>query len=98
MGDISISRTNTIPCRYENGPIGSVFVTDEYKRRGFGTVLLHAMARMCADLGLDAFAFVKPRNLASRKLFEKSGFRQLTDPIWWMHTRPQSLAAESCKL
>lgn len=81
--------------RYENGPIGSIYVTDAFKRRGLGSVLLHAMARIFADLGLDAFAFVRPRNLPSRRLFEKSGFGQLA-PIWWVHTWPD--VSESSKL
>lgn len=77
-----------VASRYENGPIGSIYVSDAYKRRGLGSVLLHAMARIFANLGLDAFAFVRPRNLASRRMFEKSGFERLAEPIWWTHTWP----------
>ena len=61
--------------KYTNhcGWLGGVLVHREFRRKGIGTMLLNEASR-CFDLPYS-YAFVAPKNIAARKLFEKVSFK-----------------------
>lgn len=71
--------------RFETGAMGALQVDPLVRRCGLGTVLCAAMARQLGALGMDAFACVLPENGASRRMFERVGFRYAED-VYWVHT------------
>jgi phosphinothricin acetyltransferase len=55
----------------------SLFVHQEYLRKGIGNQLLIAITQMAKKLGYTTlFAIVLDRNIGSRRLFEKNNFEQ----------------------
>lgn len=71
--------------RFETGAMGALQVDPLVRRCGLGTVLCTAMTRQLGEMGMDAFACVLPENGASRRMFERVGFRYAED-VYWVHT------------
>nr|XP_040239532.2 uncharacterized protein LOC120959876 isoform X1 [Anopheles coluzzii] len=68
--------------RLQAGPLGALQVDEEYKRRGFGTVVAIAVAKQIANLGQDCFALVNAANVPSKKMFERIGFKHDGEAYW----------------
>ncbi|XP_030383181.1 uncharacterized protein LOC115630678 [Scaptodrosophila lebanonensis] len=64
------------------GSLGLLHVTDGQKRKGLGSLLVRYMSKKLAELGDEALAPVVVKNVASRSMFEKLGFRQI-DSVYW---------------
>ena len=73
--------------RLQAGPLGALQVDEEYKRRGFGTVVAIAVAKQIANLGQDCFALVNAANVPSKKMFERIGFKH-DGEAYWVRTLP----------
>lgn len=68
--------------RLQAGPHGVMQVLDTHMRRGLGSLVLKALARKLAEMGLDSCACVGADNLASIGTFEKAGFVVIDDAYW----------------
>jgi len=55
------------------GDIGMV-VTEEYRKKGIGTYIITQLKEHCYRNNLKPMACCNPKNIASRKTLEKSGF------------------------
>ncbi|XP_053673040.1 uncharacterized protein LOC128723336 [Anopheles nili] len=67
--------------RTQNGALGLLGVVAP--RKGYGSLVIKAFARRLAEQGCSTYASVRCSNVASRKLFEKLGFRE-TGEVTWM--------------
>ena len=71
--------------RLQAGSLGALQVREKFKRRGIGSILVLAMCKILANSELDTFALVGEKNLASRNMFNKLGFKH-TDDCFWLKT------------
>ncbi|XP_055917597.1 uncharacterized protein LOC129949901 [Eupeodes corollae] len=69
------------------GALGLLQVRDEYKRKGFGSLMVKAMAKMQAEKGMETIAPVVEENSASRAMFRSLGFQEI-DAVFW-YTKPE---------
>jgi RimJ/RimL family protein N-acetyltransferase len=66
--------------RYESGPLGILYVSEEHRGKGYGTALLREATRLVSEArtgnGLlrECSAFIKDGNIASERVFEKVGY------------------------
>jgi DTW domain-containing protein YfiP/GNAT superfamily N-acetyltransferase len=82
LGIVDESTGALVACilRYESGPLGILHVSEEHRRKGYGTALLReateavSRARSELDLPLECSAFIKDGNAASEKVFERVGY------------------------
>lgn len=80
--------------RTQTGSIGALYVHPDYRRRGYGSLVVRAISKIIGERGDDVIACVDEPNTPARKLFEKLGFsvvgtvrRVVTNPIFpyeWM--------------
>lgn len=68
--------------RLQAGSLGALQVREKFKRRGIGSILILAMCKILANSELDTFALVGKRNLESRNMFIKLGFKHIDDCFW----------------
>lgn len=73
--------------RLQAGPLGAVQVDEGHLKKGLGSLVTRAMAKLLADMDLDTFALVGAENTPSQKLFEKLGFK-IVDHVYWLRTLP----------
>uniref|UniRef100_A0A182M339 N-acetyltransferase domain-containing protein n=1 Tax=Anopheles culicifacies TaxID=139723 RepID=A0A182M339_9DIPT len=66
--------------RTQNGALGLLGVVAQ--RKGYGSLVIKAIARRLAEQGYSTYASVRHTNVASRKLFEKLGFRIAGEASW----------------
>ena len=59
-----------------NRPFGDIYmeVMEPFRRQGFGGYLVQELKRVCYELGSIPSARCNPRNIASRKTLQKTGF------------------------
>ncbi|XP_055375763.1 uncharacterized protein LOC129608330 [Condylostylus longicornis] len=62
--------------RVEYGLLGTLQVVDTHKRKGLGSLVVKALAKLSAENNFDSAASVDIPNISSKKLFEKVGFEQ----------------------
>jgi len=55
------------------GDIG-IIVAEEYRKKGVGTYIITQLKEHCYRNNLKPMACCNPKNIASRKTLEKSGF------------------------
>lgn len=73
--------------RFAAGPLGVLQVDDEYRGRGYGTLVCKAMTKKLGEAGDDVFGCVFEANTPSRKMFENCGFK-IVDKVHWIQTYP----------
>uniref|UniRef100_A0A182T8E3 N-acetyltransferase domain-containing protein n=1 Tax=Anopheles maculatus TaxID=74869 RepID=A0A182T8E3_9DIPT len=66
--------------RTQNGALGLLGVVAQ--RKGYGSLVIKAIARRLAEQGYSTYASVRLTNVASRQLFEKLGFRIVGEASW----------------
>lgn len=59
-----------------------------YRKRGFGSVVLKALAKKCAEPGNDSYGAVSEENIASRTLFERLDFKVI-GRVYFLRTKIQ---------
>ncbi|KAH8325547.1 hypothetical protein KR067_001340 [Drosophila pandora] len=64
------------------GSLGLLQVLETHKRLGLGSLMVRSMAIKISALGDQVLAPVVTKNIASRSMFEKLGFRPI-DTIYW---------------
>ncbi|KAH8241096.1 hypothetical protein KR026_012060 [Drosophila bipectinata] len=64
------------------GSLGLLQVLDTHKRLGLGSLLVKSMAIKISDLGDQVLAPVVTKNIPSRTMFEKIGFRAIDTTYW----------------
>ncbi|XP_017116962.1 uncharacterized protein LOC108138914 [Drosophila elegans] len=64
------------------GGLGLLQVLESHKRLGLGSLLVKAMAKKISALGDQVMAPVVTKNIASRNMFEKIGFRSIDITYW----------------
>lgn len=69
--------------RIETGPVGTVYTTPAYRKRGFGSAIVKSIFKQIAETGYGVTACVKEANLSSRAIFEKIGC-QIIGEVYWM--------------
>jgi GNAT superfamily N-acetyltransferase len=59
-----------------NRPYGDIYmeVAEQFRRRGFGSYLVQELKRVCYEGGNVPAARCNPKNVASRKTLQKTGF------------------------
>ena len=57
------------------GP-GQLFVTDQYKKKGYGMLVAKAITKLVADKGLQPAVHILDNNIASQQLFKKLGYQR----------------------
>lgn len=69
---------NLVACilRYQGGALGMLHVKEEYRRRGYATILLQEATRALEQRGEERVAFVVDGNKASEALFTKLGWQR----------------------
>ncbi|XP_055920168.1 uncharacterized protein LOC129951846 [Eupeodes corollae] len=65
------------------GGLGLLQVLDSHKRKGLGSLVVKAMAKMNAEKGLETMAPVLDGNIASQTMFERLGFRKIQEIFWF---------------
>ncbi|EDW64938.1 uncharacterized protein [Drosophila virilis] len=73
--------------RTQDGLLATLHVQNAYKRRGFGSLIVRALARRIADLGDDVTAEIYAENIPSVNMFNKLGFRVI-DQCHWLNIAP----------
>lgn len=73
--------------RLQAGALGALQVQESFKRRGIGSLVVTAMAKVLANKNMDTFALVGNTNESSKKMFEKLGFSR-NDNAYWLRTLP----------
>uniref|UniRef100_A0A182QI03 N-acetyltransferase domain-containing protein n=1 Tax=Anopheles farauti TaxID=69004 RepID=A0A182QI03_9DIPT len=73
--------------RLQAGALGALQVDEDYKRRGFGTVVTIALAKQIAALGHDCYGLVNAANTPSKQMFERVGFKH-DGEAYWLRTIP----------
>ncbi|XP_023172469.2 uncharacterized protein LOC111600553 [Drosophila hydei] len=73
--------------RTQDGLLGALQVRQTHKRRGFGNLIVRALARRIAESGDDVTAEVTVTNTASLDLFNKLGFQRI-DYCHWLSILP----------
>ncbi|XP_058120895.1 uncharacterized protein LOC131281956 [Anopheles ziemanni] len=71
--------------RTPNGAVGLLGVVAQ--RKGYGSVVIKAMARHLAQQGHSTYASVRKTNEPTRRLFEKLGFRVISESCWLKNMR-----------
>ncbi|XP_037032028.1 uncharacterized protein LOC119071268 [Bradysia coprophila] len=73
----------------QTGSIGALYVHPDYRRQGYGSLVVKALSKIIGERGDHVLAFVEELNMPARKLFEKCGFtivgtihRIVTSPIF----------------
>jgi len=64
-------------------------VDNNYKRRGFGSLIVKALSRSIAALGHDVIAEIHYENMPSSEMFNKLGF-EVIDQCHWVYTAPMT--------
>jgi 8-oxo-dGTP diphosphatase len=67
---------------HDDGALGSLHVTDNYRRHGFAKEIIKSLVEQCRDNDEIPFAQVEPGNIASAKLLEKFGFIKDRELTW----------------
>uniref|UniRef100_A0A182MZ90 N-acetyltransferase domain-containing protein n=1 Tax=Anopheles dirus TaxID=7168 RepID=A0A182MZ90_9DIPT len=74
--------------RTQNGALGLLGVVAQ--RKGYGSLVIKALAQRLAEQGHSTYASVRRTNVASRRLFEKLGFRVAGEASWLKNMRKSS--------
>uniref|UniRef100_A0A182QV71 N-acetyltransferase domain-containing protein n=1 Tax=Anopheles farauti TaxID=69004 RepID=A0A182QV71_9DIPT len=74
--------------RTQNGALGLLGVVAQ--RKGYGSLVIKALARRLAEQGHSTYASVRRTNTASRRLFEKLGFRVVGEASWLKNMKKSS--------
>ncbi|XP_055918700.1 uncharacterized protein LOC129950806 [Eupeodes corollae] len=67
------------------GALGLLQVRDDYKRKGLGSLLVRAMAKINAEKGIETMAAVVEENNASRAMFKSLGFVEIDRINIWFN-------------
>jgi DTW domain-containing protein YfiP/GNAT superfamily N-acetyltransferase len=68
--------------RYESGPLGTLYVDEKHRGKGYGTALLAEATQIIAKKSsehnppLECTAYIKDNNSASERVFEKVGWER----------------------
>lgn len=68
--------------RVQSGSLCNAQVDEKYLRHGLGSLVVKWMVKQLALQNLDSFGYVRPDNLASRRMMEKIGFNYIDDSYW----------------
>ncbi|KFB42252.1 hypothetical protein ZHAS_00009931 [Anopheles sinensis] len=72
------------------GAQGVLQVPAEHARKGYGTIIVNAMAKKLAKMGQNSYAYIIDTNEPSRALFDKVGFQNV-GTMYWARTVPRKL-------
>ncbi|KAH8271094.1 hypothetical protein KR018_007810 [Drosophila ironensis] len=64
------------------GSLGLLQVLESHKRLGLGSLMVRSLSKTISDLGDQVLAPVVNKNVASRSMFEKLGFRSIDSTYW----------------
>lgn len=79
-------------CLYgEYGGPGQLQTVDKHKKKGYGEVVLRALTKSSAELGVDPHAFIVLNNVASMNLFKKVGYEPRYTASWTAFLYKQTL-------
>jgi GNAT superfamily N-acetyltransferase len=67
---------------HDDGALGSLHVTDDYRGHGFAQEIIKSLVCQCRDNDEIPFAQVEPNNIPSIRLLEKLGFVKDREIIW----------------
>ncbi|XP_037923085.1 uncharacterized protein LOC119659195 isoform X2 [Hermetia illucens] len=70
------------------GSLGTLQVAESHKRKGFGSLIVRAMAKAIGETGYDVFAPVVFDNYPSLNMFEKLGFKVVDTMNWLPPAKP----------
>lgn len=70
-----------------SGPLGALQVDEDYKRKGYGSLILKLMAIKLAEIDHDTLGCIVLKNVASHDMFKKNGFK-VVDNVYFMTTEP----------
>lgn len=59
------------------GILGILQTVEEYKRRGFGSLMIKFLAKLLAEEGIDPVTSVSIHNTASKNMMRKIGFEEI---------------------
>lgn len=77
-------------CLYgEYGGPGQLQTVEEHKKKGYGEIVLKALTKTAAELGVDPHAFIVVKNVASMNLFKKVGYERRYTASWTGFTYEQ---------
>lgn len=76
---------------WPNGAIGPLEVVKEHQRKGYGSLMVRAIAREVANVGLNCYGTAIMGNLESRAMFEKLGFKSLGESCFYARNRSRKL-------
>lgn len=69
------------------GP-GQLCVTDQHKRKGYGSLVVKAITKSLADKGVQPLLYIKNDNIASQELFKRIGYEKFFG-VRWSSAGPQ---------
>lgn len=64
------------------GALGLLQVENTHKRKGFGSLVVKLLSKFLAENNIEVTAPVVVKNVASRSMFEKLGFKEV-DKVYW---------------
>ncbi|KXJ69540.1 hypothetical protein RP20_CCG026654 [Aedes albopictus] len=76
---------------WPNGAIGPLEVAKEHQRKGYGSLMVKAIAREVANAGLNCYGTAITGNAQSRAMFEKLGFRLVDGGCFYARNRSRKL-------
>ncbi|XP_055838916.1 uncharacterized protein LOC129906945 [Episyrphus balteatus] len=68
------------------GALGLLQVQESHRRKGFGSLMVKAMAKMNAEKGIETLAPIIEENTASRAMFKNLGFVEINEIFWYGKT------------
>ncbi|XP_058818234.1 uncharacterized protein LOC131681454 [Topomyia yanbarensis] len=80
---------------WQTGAMGPLEVAPEHLRKGYGTIMVKAIARELANNGLNCYGTVLCTNKASQGMFEKLGFKRV-DGHYYVRNQPRKLVEWAC--
>ncbi|XP_058447808.1 uncharacterized protein LOC131428132 [Malaya genurostris] len=80
---------------WQTGAMGALEVVTEHLRKGYGTLIVKAIARELARVGLNCYGTVICTNKASQGMFDKLGFER-TGSYHFVRTQPRKLSEWAC--